>query len=95
MTHLTGTIEGSGAQCNIKCVGPAHEVSERNNNSKCKWSRDHPYDILATNKNFKNRVALFCPCPKNLLQTKLKNFGLKELMGVSQGILVMTMLCGY
>jgi hypothetical protein len=38
-----------------------------------KWPRDHSHDNLAKN------VTTFCPCSKNLPETKLKTFGLVAL----------------
>lgn len=45
-------------------VVPAKEDSERNSISS--WPRDHSHDSFAKN------LAASCPCPKTLLEAKLK-----------------------
>lgn len=66
---------------------PTQDVSEQENSSV--WPKDYSHDILAKN------VTAFCFCLRNLLQTKLKSFGLLVLTEKSQNSLVLTLSGGY
>lgn len=55
---------------------PTQDVSEQENSSV--WPKDYSHDILAKN------VTAFCFCLRNLLQTKLKSFGLLVLTEKSE-----------
>lgn len=46
-------------------------------------ARDHPCDILAN-------VGALCPCPKNLLGTTFKSFGLMTMVEETKDSLVLT-----
>lgn len=59
-------------------------MSEQENSSV--WPKDYSHDILAKN------VTAFCFCLRNLLQTKLKSFGLLVLTEKSQNSLVLTLV---
>ena len=76
MGHPTRNMEDCSDEGDKNYGSPSREVSEVKNISKC--SRDHPCNILAKN------VTAFCPCPKSLLEPKLKNFGLMALAEISR-----------
>lgn len=63
--HSNRSLEDSSAEGNVDCQGQTQEVSGGNNISK--WSSSHSCDSPAKN------LAAFCPCPKNLPDTKLKS----------------------
>ena len=56
----------------VSCGGPAQEVSE----GKCKWPRDHSWDILAKN------VAAFFPCPWQRQRQSQTELGDKSQSGL-------------
>lgn len=66
---------------------PAQEVSEGNNISN--WPPECSDNILAKN------VAIFCFCSKNLLEAKLKCFGLMSLAEESSRQPSIDCVCGY
>lgn len=82
----SGNNPESGADGDVNCGNPGPEFSEVKTVSK--WARSHSDDILAKN------VAALGPCPKNLLEAKLKRFGLTML---AEGFKTASSLlsCGY
>ena len=64
-------MEDRGPQSDLNCRRLTQEVSEEENFSML--SRNCSCDILV------KKVAAFCPCPKNLPEAKVKNFGLIPL----------------
>lgn len=65
------TLEDSSAESNVDFGGPVQEVSEESNIGH--WERGHTCDIFTKNPD------VFCPCPNNLPEVKLKNNGLISL----------------
>ena len=84
MGHASRNMEGSGAESNGDYDGPAQYVSEGKNTSK--WPRNCSCGVLVKN------VAVFCPCPNNMPEAKLKSFG---LMVLAEEISKLPMLHGY
>lgn len=64
MGSPTRSVEDSNVESHMERVIPGQELLEG------KSIRDHSCDIVTIN------VTAFCPCPKFLLEIKLKNFGL-------------------
>ena len=69
MNYPNRNIEDKGGEGDLNWGDLAQEVSEENTSM---WLRDHSCDILLKN------VAAFCPCPKNLPEANLKNFGMSR-----------------
>lgn len=66
--HPSRTLEDIGAESNTDYGGPDQAISKDDNISS--WTRDPACEILAKN------VAAFGLYPKNMSESKLKNFDL-------------------
>ena len=55
--HASRSLEDNNAETSVENVSAGNNISN--------WARDYLCDVLAKN------VSAFCPCPKNLLETKL------------------------
>jgi hypothetical protein len=67
MDHHIRIIEDRSAEGNVDCGNTAQKVLEGNNSN---WTKEYSCNILTRN------MASFCPCPKNLLENKLKSFNI-------------------
>lgn len=71
MDLLRRSVEGSGTEGSVDSEVTAQEIAEEKNITS--WPGVHFFDILTKN------VAVFCPCPKSVLEAKLKSFALRLL----------------
>lgn len=71
MGPTSRSMENNGTEYSVGCGGPAQESSEGHD------IRNYSCDIFASN------AAAFCLCPKNLLEAKLKSFGLMSAEEIS------------
>ena len=71
MVHLNRSMEDSDDECDLSSGCLNQVVSEVKNVSM--WSKNRSCDILVKN------VTIFCPCPKSLPKSKVKQFGLSSL----------------
>lgn len=76
--HTGGNQETVSAENNADCGGPAQGLPEENNINT--GARGHPYDIWA-----KKNLFVFCLCPENLPEVKLKINGLVSLSEENSG----------
>lgn len=67
MGHPSRSMEDSSAEGNLYYEVPAQEISEG------KILPSGPETIFVIFWQKKKNVAVFCPCPENVLEAKLKN----------------------